>query len=111
MSACYPFDNETVEKASASVTSRNPLAKSAPDTNENASALSWMGRYIRSALQRYAVKRQQKIDRDAFSMMLSLDDSLLDDIGVTRGDVTWAANLPLSEDAATRLRACAKGSS
>lgn len=55
-------------------------------------------------LQRIAIRSQQKIDRQAFETMLGLDDALLNDIGVTRDAVRWAAQLPLKEDAAIALR-------
>jgi len=51
----------------------------------------------------WSARRQHKIDRDAFKHLLSLDDSLLKDIGVTRADVTWASQLPKSVDAAVEL--------
>ncbi|MEM9277940.1 MAG: DUF1127 domain-containing protein [Pseudomonadota bacterium] len=54
-------------------------------------------------------KKQQRIDRDAFKNLLSLDDRSLADIGVTREDVMWASNLPLSTNAALELKAL-KGS-
>jgi uncharacterized protein YjiS (DUF1127 family) len=54
--------------------------------------------------ERHRIRRQQYIDRDAFLQMLKLDDELLDDIGVNREAVLWAARLPLSEDAARALR-------
>jgi len=43
--------------------------------------------------------------------MLALSDELLDDIGVTRDDVRWAAQLPMSVDAACALREVSKGAS
>lgn len=42
--------------------------------------------------------------RRKFRTLLDLDDHMLHDIGVTRGEVQDAANLPLSVDAATELR-------
>ena len=42
--------------------------------------------------------------RRHFKNLHDLDDALLDDIGVTRGEVEIASNLPLSVDAATELR-------
>lgn len=53
----------------------------------------------------YLIRRERKITRDAFLHLLSLDDQLLDDIGVTRESVNWAASLPLSTDAAEALEA------
>lgn len=61
----------------------------------------------RTAIQgiaRWMKRRQDLRDRrDAFSHLLKLDDSLLEDIGVTRMDVQRAARLPLSIDAAQAL--------
>ena len=51
----------------------------------------------------YLIRRERKITRHAFLHLLTLDDQLLDDIGVTRESVIWAASLPLSEDAAEAL--------
>lgn len=65
--------------------------------------------FFQGMVKNHALKRQQKINRDAFSTMLALDDSLLKDIGVSRGDVQWAANLPLSEDAAEALYQTRRG--
>ena len=57
-----------------------------------------------SAIKRYVIlKHNQRIDRLAFRTLMSLDDALLKDIGVTRHDVIWANNLPLSENAAEKL--------
>lgn len=57
---------------------------------------------------RLAIRHQQKIDRQAFESMLSLDDDLLQDIGVTRDAVRWAAALPLEENAAQALQNCSE---
>lgn len=42
--------------------------------------------------------------RRKFKNLLDLDDHMLSDIGVTRGEVEIASNLPLSVDASTELR-------
>ena len=60
-------------------------------------------RYLHRFLNWHATRRIGKINRDAFLHLLKLDDELLDDIGVTRDSVRWAASLPLSEDAARAL--------
>jgi uncharacterized protein YjiS (DUF1127 family) len=39
----------------------------------------------------------------ATAALLNLDDVTLRDIGVTREDVSWAANRPLGENASTAL--------
>lgn len=53
------------------------------------------------ALSAYWERREA---RAAFRAMEELDDRLLDDVGVTRGDVEWATRLPLSVNAAVALR-------
>ena len=53
-------------------------------------------------------RHQQKIDRAAFNNMLSLDDNILKDIGITYGDVVWASKLPLSQNAAQELNKIAR---
>lgn len=47
---------------------------------------------------------QSRTDRRAFQAMLVLNDARLADIGVTREEVLWANDLPLSQNAALRLR-------
>lgn len=42
--------------------------------------------------------------RDSFKALLQLDENMLQDIGMTRGDIRWAARLPLSMNAALELR-------
>ncbi|MEM7719741.1 MAG: DUF1127 domain-containing protein, partial [Pseudomonadota bacterium] len=42
--------------------------------------------------------------RRGLNRLRDLDDHMLNDIGVTRGEVEIAGNLPLSVDAATELR-------
>ena len=48
------------------------------------------------------IKRLRR--RRGFNRLLDLDDKMLDDIGVNRGEVRMASGLPLSVDAATELR-------
>ena len=49
-------------------------------------------------------RRQVRLDRAAFQQMLTLDDDVLDDIGVTRSDVEWANQLPIQFSAARALQ-------
>lgn len=56
----------------------------------------------------YRTRRQRRIDRAAYRNMLRLDDAMLKDIGVTRADVLWASELPLSENAALELQRIAR---
>lgn len=53
-------------------------------------------------------KYYQRIDRQAFNYLLTLDDALLKDIGVTKQDVVYASNLPLCTDASAVLETIAK---
>ncbi len=46
-----------------------------------------------------AVNRRRK-----FRRLLDLDDHMLDDIGVIRAEVEWAARLPIGTDAGAALR-------
>ncbi|MCF6273516.1 MAG: DUF1127 domain-containing protein [Rhodobacteraceae bacterium] len=48
-------------------------------------------------------RREQRINRAVFKNLLALDEHILKDIGVTRGDVIWAANLPIEKNAACEL--------
>lgn len=68
---------------------------------------------VRQAYRRLSgwlkTRHERKINRDAFSHLLKLDDGLLDDIGVTRDSVRWAASLPLSVDASCALQETARG--
>lgn len=48
--------------------------------------------------------RELRRDRAAFGNLMRLDDHLLDDIGVSREEVEWAARLPLARNAARALR-------
>lgn len=62
-----------------------------------------------SAIRNHVVRKyNQRIDRQAFNYLLTLDESLLKDIGVTRGDVMWASQLPMSEDAAKKVEEIAR---
>ncbi len=46
---------------------------------------------------------QNRVDRQAFSHLLTLDDHILKDIGLTRDDVVWASRLPVSVNASLEL--------
>ncbi|MEZ5933735.1 MAG: hypothetical protein R3F54_17645 [Alphaproteobacteria bacterium] len=54
-------------------------------------------------------RRALKEARAAFMHTVYLDDRLLDDMGVTREEVLWAARLPLEQNAALALQARAAG--
>lgn len=63
---------------------------------------------IADSLERYRLYRKVRTDRAAFNQMLSLDDEILDDIGVTRENVRWASQLPIHQSAAQALNATQK---
>ncbi len=48
--------------------------------------------------------REYNDRRRAFERLRSLDDHLLDDIGLNRDDVEWGLELPLWQDAAEQSR-------
>ena len=61
-----------------------------------------------SALDRFQARRRSRRDRRfarlAFADMQRLDDHILADIGLRRGDVDWGMSLPLEVDAARAVR-------
>ena len=59
-------------------------------------------------VQHLEQRKQRQIDRDAFNHLLDLDESILDDIGVTRFDVIEASKLPLSKNASNELEKVSK---
>lgn len=67
-------------------------ALSRAEAAEATGSLSLLWRFLRNWRARRAVERLD-----------ALDDFLLQDIGVTRSDVRWAAGLPLSVNAALEL--------
>ncbi len=60
-------------------------------------------RLISGLIEYRQLRKQQRVDRDAFAHMLTLNDHILNDIGVTHEDVIWASKLPLSKNAAKEL--------
>lgn len=57
-----------------------------------------------TAFKRHVRNRnQRRIDNKAFQHMLLLDETMLKDIGVTRGDIIWAHKLPLAQNASLEL--------
>lgn len=50
------------------------------------------------------IRVEQRTNRAAFQSVLSLDDNMLKDIGVTRDDVNWANKLPLEQNASLELQ-------
>ena len=58
---------------------------------------------LKGVLTRFKARRQQRQDRAVFQHLLALEPHILQDIGVSRGDVIWANNLPLEVNAAKAL--------
>lgn len=58
--------------------------------------------------EKVSVWHQQRINRAAFNQMLTLDDRILEDIGVSRQDIEWASNLPIELNAGEVLGRCKK---
>lgn len=51
----------------------------------------------------FTQRKLQRINRQAFSHLLSLDDHILDDIGITRNDILDASRLPVNVNASLEL--------
>ena len=62
------------------------------------------GHPINDLATRLTDRVRQMRRRRGLRKLLDMDDHTLNDIGVTRGEVQIATNLPLSVDAATELR-------
>lgn len=73
-----------------------------------ASIWSLASRLVSSAKKRWAKHMKRRTDRAAFRYMLTLDDEILDDIGVTRANVEWASQLPLEMSASAELEKTAR---
>ncbi|MCF3932374.1 DUF1127 domain-containing protein [Acuticoccus sp. M5D2P5] len=59
--------------------------------------LTWLRDKVRE-------RRRVRARRAAFNHLLTLDQSLLDDIGVTRDEVTWGSYLPIERNAAHEVQ-------
>ena len=59
-------------------------------------------------VQWWLARRRCKVDRVALKELSSLDDVMLKDIGVSRGDVMWASKLPSSVNASVELEIIAR---
>ena len=68
-------------------------------------ATIWSGvtRLLKGIKNRWAMHAQRRTDRAAFRHMLTLDDEILDDIGVTRANAEWASQLPIHLSASREL--------
>ena len=74
--------------------------------------ISWListaGNRLEKYVHRLQAYRQNRINRLAFRAVLRLDDHMLRDIGLTRDDVLWADQLPMSRSAAKELNKVSK---
>ena len=62
------------------------------------------GHPLLSFATRVADRARQIRHRRKLKRLMDLDDHMLKDVGVTRGEIEIATGLPLSVDAATELR-------
>ncbi len=74
------------------------IANTATDRGHSAIQMS-----LATLRQRLSERRRQRQLRQEYLAMLDLDDHILRDIGVTRGQVAWAAQMPLSQDAEAEI--------
>lgn len=68
----------------------------------------WTRKAVSAIKEGYARSMKRREDRDAFKNLLALDERMLKDIGVSRNDVIWASNLPLSINASEELEKIAR---
>ncbi len=78
-----------------------------PYTSLNLPRNSRVGAVFNQALERVLVRlaerRANKQRRAAFETLCHLDERTLEDIGVTREEVDWAAGLPLGTNASRAM--------
>jgi len=79
-----------------------------PNVEVQKKARSRLVNFISAGKDYLQRKYNQRIDRQAFNYLLTLDDALLKDIGVTKADVIYASNQPLSTDASTIIEEIAR---
>lgn len=79
-----------------------------PLTTATLSAARLAEKIIGKLRNQYQIRKQRRIDRDAFNRLVTLDESALKDIGITRADVLWASQLPLSVNASLELEKIAR---
>lgn len=70
----------------------------------NTSAEFGLRRVLHDFFARWAARSRERALRRRMRDMAELDDNILDDIGVTRGEIYRATSFPLSVDAAMELR-------
>lgn len=81
----------------------NHIECSAQSNQANNNLSTFVEGILQKIRTSYALHRQHKIDRDAFRNLLSLDETHLKDIGVSRNDIIWASKLALHENASKEL--------
>lgn len=64
---------------------------------------TWSANLIRRVDKWLSDRKQHYLNRRTFVQLASLDEATLKDIGLSRGDVTWASKQPNSIDAVTEL--------
>ena len=80
------------------------LARPQPAACAEPTQMPLVARLVHKLREYVRLKKQQRINRQAFAQMMTLDDAMLNDIGVTRQDIYWANSLPLSVNAAVELK-------
>ena len=85
-----------------------PSLRSLPKIRVQKRTPTWLVRFISTGKEYLVRKYNQRIDRQAFDNLLTLDDDLLKDIGVTRQDVIYASNQPRTTDASALLNEIAR---
>ncbi len=69
------------------------------------SGLGYLAARVKTAFANWI---QHRVDRQAFSHLLTLDAHILKDIGLTRDDVVRASRLPVSVNASLELEKIAR---
>ncbi len=59
-------------------------------------------------LEMLKARAKRRADRATFRYLMKLHPDILKDIGVTRGDVIWAASLPMTQNASQELERVAR---
>ncbi len=80
----------------------------APTSSALSRGITLFWRLLEQQREARRTRQDQRDARDAFMHILRLDERRLDDIGVTRAEVDWAAKLPLEINASKALHARAR---
>ena len=70
---------------------------------------AWLSKLAPNWRQWWLKSRKRQADRRAITQMQKLDDATLRDIGLHRGDISWASHLPRSADVTAELELLARG--